>query len=338
MGTKISIIIPVYNAEKYLVQMLDSVLNQSFTDFEVVAVNDGSKDNSLAILNEYAGRDLRIKVIDKENTGVSDTRNIGIENATGEYICFADADDLLHPDYMKKMYDIAEKNNADMVVCGYVTFRDESKISYKKFDLAKNNQVESIKFLLDSGLLTSSWNKLIKINVLNDIRYDVNMTFGEDLFFCWKCFLCADKVYFTESELYFYRLLNEGATSKFHGFLYEKYSRAFEDLKNTAEELDFETVDFEEMDIFFTKRIPSFVRMEVRCRKSLFEKYHNLKRILNDDIITGVLNDKWAQLIENENKKNVKIFFLARKQSVFRLLLCGWLAEKKNKVAALIKK
>lgn len=100
METKISVIIPVYNAEKYLAETLDSVLNQTFTDFEVIAVNDGSTDNSLNILNEYGNKDSRIKIFSNSNSGVSTARNTGIEKASGEYICFIDADDLIASEYM----------------------------------------------------------------------------------------------------------------------------------------------------------------------------------------------------------------------------------------------
>ena len=117
----ISIILPVYNAGNYLRDTLDSVLEQTYSDFELIAVNDGSTDNSLAILQEYKEKDDRIFIIDKSNSGVSDTRNIGIAHAKGEYIAFLDADDVYSPIYLSLMFHTAKEKQADIVVCEYET-------------------------------------------------------------------------------------------------------------------------------------------------------------------------------------------------------------------------
>ncbi len=106
---KISIIIPIYKAEAYLNRCLDSVLNQTFTDFEIICLNDGSPDNCNKILAEYAKKDGRIKVINKENTGVSDTRNVGLSVAKGSYILFMDSDDCIHPQTLEITYFLAKK-------------------------------------------------------------------------------------------------------------------------------------------------------------------------------------------------------------------------------------
>ena len=163
MKPKISVILPVYNAEKYLRYTLDSVLGGSFSDFEIVAVNDGSQDSSLAILEEYRERDARVKVIDKPNTGVSDTRNVAIAAAEGDYIAFLDADDIYSPEYLERMYSAAEACGADVTVCSYVTFRGEAPT----FPTAESTEAHptTIRELLDTGLMTSMCVKLIKSNV-----------------------------------------------------------------------------------------------------------------------------------------------------------------------------
>lgn len=97
----ISIVVPVYNAEKYIVKCMDSLINQTYGNIEIIVINDGSKDRTKNILDKYALNDKRIKIIHKENTGVSDTRNIGINISTGEYVCFVDADDWLDSDYIE---------------------------------------------------------------------------------------------------------------------------------------------------------------------------------------------------------------------------------------------
>lgn len=125
---EISIIIPVYNSEKYLRQCLDSVLNQSFSDFECICVNDGSTDNSLLILQEYANKDKRFKIIDKQNEGVSIARNTGIENAFGEYITFIDSDDWVEIAYLAKLYNFIVDKKIDYVVCNLKLYHTTSGI------------------------------------------------------------------------------------------------------------------------------------------------------------------------------------------------------------------
>lgn len=117
----ISIIIPVYNVERFLHRCLDSVLNQTFQDWEAICVNDGSPDNSAAILNEYAARDARFKIITKENGGISDARNVGTAAARGKYILYLDSDDFIHLQLLEITHYLAEKNNADMVTFNYDT-------------------------------------------------------------------------------------------------------------------------------------------------------------------------------------------------------------------------
>ena len=113
----ISIIIPVYNVEKYLSECLDSVIAQTYQNWEAICVNDGSPDNCGAILDQYASTDPRIKVIHQENRGVSDTRNVGLKQAIGEYITFLDSDDMLYPQFLEYMLNTIQKDNSDIVCC-----------------------------------------------------------------------------------------------------------------------------------------------------------------------------------------------------------------------------
>ena len=116
---KISIIIPVYNGEKYLARCVESLISQTYKNLEIIFLNDGSTDDSLNILKKYKTKDNRIVIVDKKNTGVSDTRNIGITRATGKYICFCDCDDLYETNYVETMYKTAKKHDVDIVKCNY---------------------------------------------------------------------------------------------------------------------------------------------------------------------------------------------------------------------------
>ena len=127
---KISVIIPVYNAEEFLEESITSVLNQTFKDIELVCVNDGSKDNSLEMLNNFAKKDSRVKVIDKPNGGCGSARNMSLDNATGEYVYFFDPDDYVLPDAFEKLYNNAISNNSDLVMFKIARFRDGEHINY----------------------------------------------------------------------------------------------------------------------------------------------------------------------------------------------------------------
>lgn len=123
--TKLSIIVPVYNVEKYLPKCLESLIKQTLKDIEIICVNDGSMDNSLAILKEFASKDSRIKIIDNQHQGVAKTRNTGIEQSTGEYIGFVDSDDYIDIDFFEKLYNSATKSNSDIAIA--------SILKHKKF-------------------------------------------------------------------------------------------------------------------------------------------------------------------------------------------------------------
>ena len=121
---EISVIIPVYNTEKYLNECLDSIVNQTLSDIEIICVNDGSTDNSLAILESYAKKDNRITVISQENNGQGSARNLGLKNSSGNYICFIDSDDYVDLNMLEKLYDNVILNNSDIVVFKIARFND----------------------------------------------------------------------------------------------------------------------------------------------------------------------------------------------------------------------
>ena len=141
MRPKISIIIPMYNVEKYLRRCLDSVLNQTFKEWQAICVDDGSPDNSGKIAEEYAGRDKRFVVVHKENGGLSDARNAGMPKATGEYIMFLDSDDFIHPQTMEIAYNLAKKNKSDIVSFTYDRFYRPQLMVYYKLGFNTDNVV-----------------------------------------------------------------------------------------------------------------------------------------------------------------------------------------------------
>lgn len=328
----ISVVIPVYNAERYLKETIQSVLDQTYQNFEIVAVNDGSKDYSLEILKQID--DPRLRIIDKENTGVSDTRNVAIDAAAGEYVCFLDADDYLSPQYLQRMYDVALEKHADMVVCNYMPFRGNPVFEGKRADMVSVLCTET---LIQAGVLTSAWTKLIRRSTLSryHIQFDKNMTFGEDLFFCWKALLASDSVWFIDEKLYGYRMAGGGATNKFHPNLYEKYKAAFSELKEFGETVGKD--DEYAMDVFFTTRMPSFIRMTVKEKSSFIKKNKRLQIILRDESIVSTLED-WAQLEKSLSPSQISFYELCRAEKTTRLLLQGYKSEAERQLKNMVGK
>ncbi|WP_434275936.1 glycosyltransferase family 2 protein, partial [Aliarcobacter cryaerophilus] len=172
----ISVVIPVYNSELYLQRCIDSILNQTFKNFEAIFVNDGSTDNSLEILNYYKSLDNRIKIINQENCGTGEARNNGLRNALGEYILFVDSDDTIELLMLEKMYKKALEEDSDIVVCG------NNKISLngnkiKDFSYKNINENNIFSLILSFKIRSSTWDKLYKKNIffINNVYFPENL-------------------------------------------------------------------------------------------------------------------------------------------------------------------
>ena len=172
---KISIIVPIYNAEKVLKRCVDSILNQSYKNFELILINDGSKDKSIDIINEYKEKDERIKVIDNKNKGVSETRNIGIKTSKGEYIQFIDADDFIDPYMIEETLKEIEKNKADSVITGlYLDIESENEIKSSKqtfeykIEEGNSNIAVAVMDRLNGTYINSPVNKIYKKSIIID--------------------------------------------------------------------------------------------------------------------------------------------------------------------------
>ena len=204
---KISVIIPIYNVEKYLSQCLDSVINQTFKDIEIICINDGSTDNSLQILQQYAHKDKRIKIIDQQNQGLSIARNNGISQACCEYISFIDSDDYIHPKFLETLYEAIIQNNCDIAGCNF------QKIQTKETPLFITTKIKVYNSALDVLLNKKNfihfnvWNKLYKKEVIQDIRFAENLYY-EDWIFNTQVFAQSNKFAWIPSKLYGYRISN----------------------------------------------------------------------------------------------------------------------------------
>ena len=213
---KVSIIIPVYNVEKYLRECLDSVVNQTLKDIEIICINDGSKDNSLEILKEYSQKDERIKIISKENEGLSITRNRGIDIAQGEYIGFVDSDDYIDHSMFEKLYENAKKNDLDIIMCRLATHDEKTKeIDKNKWYFALKcfgnfnqevfNHMDTKEFT--QNIAVTAYNKIYKREFLNsnNFKFPERLLFEDEVFF-YNTYLKAKRVSFIKETLYYYRI------------------------------------------------------------------------------------------------------------------------------------
>ena len=202
---KISVIVPIYKVEKYIHRCIDSIINQTYKNLEIILVDDGSPDSCPRICDEYAKKDKRIKVIHKENGGLSDARNKGVDIATGDYIAFVDSDDYIHPNMYEVLIYELEKNNSDIALCKYKIVYEKSKIKTEidgKFEVYSLNNLQALDSMYgkDGVDFIVAWNKLYKKDLFNKIRYPVGKI-HEDEYTTYKLLFASKNVIYIEYEL-----------------------------------------------------------------------------------------------------------------------------------------
>lgn len=209
---KISIIVPVYNVENYLKRCIDSILNQTIKNTEIILINDGSQDRSGDICDEYKKKDNRVIVIHKENGGLSSARNAGLEIATGELVGFIDSDDWIEPDYYETLYNGIIKYNADIsvmhfkIVTNYEKIQFATKVKEQWVGFHRHQAMES--FFTDNFIGNSAWNKLYRSNLFKDIKYPEGMLM-EDKATTYKLINKSNLVVVNSSRKYHYYLRND---------------------------------------------------------------------------------------------------------------------------------
>ena len=201
----ISVIIPAYNVEKYLDKCMNSVLNQSFTDFEVLLIDDGAKDSTVQLCDKYAEKDTRVKTYHKKNGGLSDARNYGLERISGKYVTFIDSDDYIDDNYLKYMYDLILKENAQIcMVQGQLLLENEEP---HKFPINVEKCVsteEAIRMMLLRKEAThTSWGKLYDVSLWENIRFPKGQNY-EDYATTYHVFSKATRVAYSDAKLYYY--------------------------------------------------------------------------------------------------------------------------------------
>ncbi len=201
----VSILLPVYNVEQYLPQCIESILNQTYTNLQVVLIDDGSKDSSLQICQSYAEKDSRVEVYKQENQGVATTRNHLLEKVNGDYVLFVDSDDWIELDMVEYLLSQAVGNKADIVTCSMVTNDTAVSLNGKKYEVWEQNKTV-LEFLKHTILNGSLWNKLVRASIMEGIKFEKTISYGEDALFTWEILKNIKTLVFTDRQLYHYRI------------------------------------------------------------------------------------------------------------------------------------
>lgn len=237
---KVSLIIPVYNVESYLRKSLDSAINQTLDDFEIIAVNDGSTDSSYEILKEYANKYDNFIVINKENGGLSDARNAGLKAAKGEYIAFLDSDDYLAPNFLETLYTMASDNNAEIACCNYKMYFPKSNIKITVPTIPESgvySKEQALKkLILDYTVHYFSWNKLCKRSIFEENKIQFYDMYFEDISTSPRLFYNATKIAITTKPLYYYTQRPGSILNTMNVKKINDYTKALGVIRNYLEE------------------------------------------------------------------------------------------------------
>ena len=243
---EVSIIVPIYNSEKYLSRCVDSIVSQTFNNFECILIDDGSTDNSSFMCNSYVQSDNRIVVIHQENSGLSVTRNRGIDIARGKYICHVDSDDYIQKNMCEILVDAVQRSDADVVCCGYIENNKVRSLCDEDFIFRDCSIIEIIHYLEMRHAFGVAWNKIYKKSILDtySIRFPFAANkFGEDMIFSLQYFRHIKTAYLSSHHLYHYRHDNKSSLAKENvtlaecEFRFENVSKLFIQIDNNAKSL-----------------------------------------------------------------------------------------------------
>ena len=305
----VSIVVSIYNTDKYLSECINSLINQKYKEIEILLIDDGSTDSSKNICKEYLIKDSRIVYIHKDNSGVSSTRNLGIEKAKGEFIVFVDSDDIVDSNYINMLIDSHEEHS--LSVCRLITFKDKlskaNNANYDCFSLSKSNFIE----LYNIGILNTPCCKLFEKKIIDryNIKFNEKITLGEDLLFNFSYLKVIKKIKVVNLKLYYYRFhgSNSLTTSYIHNakdiqlMLLDEITEYFKEITN-----------YKTLNNLRMERIISIVDNELKNNNiSFYKRYINARKVLSDKEI--------KKRIKDYKKDYSKINFFLLKNNFFIL-------------------
>ena len=238
---KISVIIPVYGVEKYIRQCLESIINQTYKNLEIIVVNDGTKDNSMKIVEEYLS-DERIKIINKQNGGLSSARNRGIEEATGDYISFIDSDDWIDLNMYKEL--CSQLIDEDILIYRFFNYDNKKNeiMEEKKVDIYSKNKMIRNKYLY-AGLPYSCWSKLYKREYLEKNKFKFLEIFYEDVVWNLQTIFLTEKIKFIDKKYYYYRVNRENSIMNLSEQLKIKTNTVFKEKQEYSYKIIYQNIE-----------------------------------------------------------------------------------------------
>lgn len=326
----ITIIIPIYNSKKYLKKTIETVLQQTYNNYELILIDDGSTDNSLEICKNYEKIDKRIKVFTQKNKGVATARNKGIENSQGEFICFMDSDDYIEKTMLDQYIKVSEIYKPDLIVSGYFSEVDlDEKITYDKIYCPNKNykNIEEIKqdfvLLWDKHLLYNIWNKLYSARIIKEhqIKFP-DSNWGEDIEFNRQYLLKINTLYNMQECFYHYiRGRKETITGKYIENLYDIRLKEDEEFREYFKEYGINEEDYRE---FCARR---HIERTLGCIENLFNKNCKLNLRKKRNEVKRILEDQKTRKYLKEmkpNSKKMKILLIPYKmKSVAMAMIIG---------------
>lgn len=289
----ISVIVPIFNAEKYLHRCIKRILAQDYTDYELLLIDDGSTDNSGTICDEYAIKDNRIRVFHKENGGVSSARNWGLDKAIGEYIMFVDSDDYMLPGMLEVMLSTLESKKADLVVCGTTETGGGYWRPIADVDYSINQLKENFVSLLHTELLSPPWNKIYKKEIIGSNRFCDDISFGEDLLFNIQYLKKCENISFIKESPFYHEKENENS-------LVIKFNRnRLFDIEKVWVVVDRFSEDKEGLYSKYLRDLTVYIRQLLKTKQYLWSEKKNIL-------------EEWSSiaLIKNLNLFDYKIYYL----------------------------
>ena len=306
----ISIVVPIYNVENYLEECIDSLISQTYSNLEILLIDDGSTDNSGKIADDYMKKDERIKVFHKKNGGLSDARNYGIIRAKGKYICFIDSDDYVNKHFVSKLYQLITKENSIVSVIGYQKFTNESEITdyaQEEKNITVFTKEDGLNQLFKTdGFGNYAWNKLYLKELFDDVKYPINKKM-EDLGTTYKILMKCDKIPYQPSQYYYY-YQREG--SILHTFDKKLYLDKLEQALERHSDIKIAFPNNIDNDIYIVNVILECMPYIYEKRELLNKSKNILKKTLNKQIQSRLSFNKKIKLLIYKININlyVKIF------------------------------
>lgn len=323
----LSIIVPVYNVEKYIEKCISSILAYKGHDIEVIAVVDGSRDNSEMILRTYAQKDSRLRIVTQENKGVSTARNTGTEQAEGRYLMYVDADDWISADVLEKMLDRVKESGftAQLLMADYIEAADDPENAGESektaaFAFEKNPSVTKIRELaVTSSKMNYCWGKFFDLGIIKDhhISFNRSIKVGEDAVFVMDYLQCIRDIEYFPQYLYYYRQNPTSVMSRVTVGRFQDMQATYEKRKELAGTLENKEMLLRRMNDYYKDAVNGALRQASKMQIPFPEKYRLVSSVLKMPFIDEIL----LSSCQSEIRRKAKAFLIKTNMMTFRILL-----------------